>query len=111
MFRGCKNLGASAIRRPLTCPLSAEWPGALAQRCGADVVEVDLTYQVSKTFESQRHIMTLADLYNTKEGEEVVVHRSSWRKQGEQINGLHGMRLSLSLSLSLSVRVYVCAFV
>ena len=77
------------------------------------MVEVDLTYQVSKTFESQRHIMTLADLYNTKEGEEVVVHRSSWRKQGEQMNGLHGMRLSLSLSLPLCVRVcmYVCMYV
>ena len=46
---------------------------------------MDLTFQVSKTFESKRHIMTLAELYDTKEGEEVVVHRHSWRKQGEHM--------------------------
>ena len=74
------------------------------------MVEVDLTYQVSKTFESKRHIMTLADLYNTKEGEEIVVHRRAWRKQGEQMNGLHGMRLSLSLSLCVCVCMYVHVF-
>lgn len=83
LFRGCQNIGASAIHRPLSCPLSPEWPGALAQRCGADVVEMDLTYQLSKTFKSDKHIVSLMDLYDTMEGEEHMVHRKSYRKNGK----------------------------
>ena len=83
LFWSCPNLIASAIRKPLCSPLNSEWPGAIAQRCGHDLAELDLTYQTTHVYESVDQMMTLVDLYNMAEGEELVKHRKAHRKPGE----------------------------
>ena len=70
LFQGCPKLAANTIHRPLTCPLNPKWPEILAKRCGNDVLEMDLTYQISRTFKSRKQVVTLRDMYDTEEGEE-----------------------------------------
>lgn len=82
LFENCENLSANTVRRPLSLPLSAKWPAALATRSGGDVLEMDLTYQVSRTFESKRHIVTLADVYDTNEVKELVKHSKAKKTGG-----------------------------